>query len=341
MHFLRKIYRTLGSPGSNYFARIPAIIRRPMSWILLLIVLFSVAAIVSGAVAVIMARAIVEPDRMTDGRAVAIFHRLSPEDLDLPYANLNFDVRDEQTGDRMRIVGWWIPSAVPSNRTCLILHGHSDAKVGGIAWAPLFHEMGFNVCVIDLRAHGESGGKYTTAGYYERYDTAQVIDQLHRDKPAAMKKLTLFGVSHGGAIAIATACQRDDIAAVIVDSPYRDFASAARHQAEAVGTPLRFTFGFATRLAEWFASADFDEVAPAQLIPTLRTPIFMISSGNDPMVPPDDLRALQTALQSRPADFGLGDSWLIPNAYHVCGLQEEPEMYRARVKTFLSAVSAI
>ena len=108
---------------------------------------------------------------------------------------MNFSVIDESGGPKLKIAGWWIGNPEARGRCAVILHGYSDAKVGGIAWAPLLRELGFAILAIDLRAHGESGGAYSTAGYWERHDLNQVLDQLKAARPAETRQILLFGIS--------------------------------------------------------------------------------------------------------------------------------------------------
>ena len=105
-------------------------------------------------------------------------------------------MRDEQTGNPLKLAAWWIPAKSagggPATRTILLIHGYADAKVGAIAWAPTLHALGWNILAIDLRAHGESGGKLSTAGYWERHDVVQLIDQFRAQRPRETATLVLF-----------------------------------------------------------------------------------------------------------------------------------------------------
>ena len=115
---------------------------------------------------------------MSDARANWILKRLTPLDLGLDFEEQSFVVRDEQTGGKLRLAAWWIPSP-GSTRTMLLIHGYADAKVGGIAWAPMLHSLGWNILAIDLRAHGESEGVHTTAGYFERHGSRILTYELN------------------------------------------------------------------------------------------------------------------------------------------------------------------
>ena len=108
----------------------------------------------------------------------------------------------------LRAAAWWIPAHAPSTCTILLIHGRGDAKVGAIAWAPTIHALGWNILAIDLRGHGESEGVHSTAGYFERHDVAQVINQFRAARPVATETLAIFGVSLGAAVATATPLSR-------------------------------------------------------------------------------------------------------------------------------------
>src|SRR5437868_12774319 len=92
-----------------------------------------------------MARMLLRPPRMNDARASFVLKRLSPSDLGMSYESLSFVVRDEHSGSRLRLAGWWIPAPSRDTDKCVVLiHGYGDAKVGAIAWAPLWHSLGYH-----------------------------------------------------------------------------------------------------------------------------------------------------------------------------------------------------
>src|SRR6476620_7955891 len=128
-------------PHSSFSIRpfLPIILLVP---VLTFIAVLLVSAILLTALLIVMlARTLLRPERMNDGKAILRLHRLSPGDLSLRFADVHFDVRDEQTGKPLHIAGWWIPADASSDQTILLLHGYSDAKVGSIAWAPLLHSL--------------------------------------------------------------------------------------------------------------------------------------------------------------------------------------------------------
>ena len=98
---------------------------------------------------------------MNEAKALYFLHRLTPEDINLPYESIYFVVNDlaSRSEKKIRLTAWWITHPEPVNQCAIILHGYGDAKVGGIAWAPLMRSLGFHVLAIDLRANPYSTQK--------------------------------------------------------------------------------------------------------------------------------------------------------------------------------------
>ena len=287
-----------------------------------------------------VARVLVHPPRMTDGKAIYILKRLSPMDLGLQFQDLRFQVIDQHNGRPLNLVAWWMPTddSRAQGRCVILVHGYADAKVGAIAWAPLFHEAGYHILAIDLRGHGESEGKVTTAGYFERHDLNQVIDQLRQRFPNQTRELMLFGISMGAAVVAATAVMRDDLSAVILESPYVDFRQAAAAHGMLMGLPLPWLQKSSIRLAQKLTGADFGEVRPVDLIPRISCPLMVIQSGEDPLVRPVEMDALQAAVDSRHG--ALSEYWRIAGAGHVLGMAADPMEYERRIQSFLARVKA-
>src|SRR5688500_17620264 len=239
---------------------------RMAEYVILVLILLLAGAVALVGTAALMARLLLRPPRMTDGKALYLLKRLSPADIGIAHESIAFTVRDERTGRGLKLASWWMPASSPSATTVVLLHGYADAKVGGIAWAPLLLGMGMNVFAIDLRAHGDSDGTQVTAGYFERHDLDAVISQLKGIHADESQSIVLFGVSLGSAVAIATADLRDDVSAVVMDSPFAHYRAAIDVHARLLGAPGGVVARLAATIAEWMSGADFDKVRPVDLV---------------------------------------------------------------------------
>jgi uncharacterized protein len=300
----------------------------------LILMLLAGALILLALLSFIMAWFLLRPPRMTDGKAAWILKRLTPGDLGLPFTPLTFTIRDQQADQPLKIAAWWIPHN-SSHKTALVLHGYADAKVGALAWAPIFHQLGYNLLLPDLRAHGESAGKITTGGYQERHDIDQVINELRARYPTESRHLILFGASLGAAVAAALAADRDDIDAVILDSPYIDFPAAASAHFDLLGIGLRPLHRAATALAQKLSGANFSTVRTIDLIHKSHSPLLLIQGQADAMTPPQHQAQFQSAISHR-TDGSI--YWILPQVPHLMPLAADPDAYRQRVSDFLSSI---
>ncbi|MFT3784576.1 MAG: alpha/beta hydrolase [Tepidisphaeraceae bacterium] len=309
--------------------------------IIWLSIVFALAALVLIVVALRqMSDMLLHPPRMTEGKALRVLQRTGPADVGIAeFEPLTFTVpAGEGSCEKRRelqIAAWWMPHPTPSTRTCILVHGYADSKIGALAWAPTWRDLGFNLLAIDLRAHGDSQGTTSTGGFFEAQDLERVIDLMKDAKPQAASSVALFGVSLGGATVLACAAQRDDVSAVVCDSVYAHYRRAAQNHARLIAAPLRSMQYLAIRHAERTAGADFDAVAPIHTLPRIRCPVMLIHGGNDPFVPKDDVTALDVALTARgnPRDV----HWIESEAFHVLALHRDAEAYRERIRSFVNS----
>lgn len=295
------------------------------------LVLLAVGGVLCAGIVILLARSLITPPRMTDGKAAWVLKRLSPGDLNLRFEEASFVVRDAKNGEPLKIATWWIPNSQANGRCVILIHGYADAKVGAIAWAPTWHSLGWNILAIDLRAHGESGGHNCTGGFLERHDVNDVINQLRTTRPAETDHLALFGVSFGAAVAVATAALRDDIGAVVLDSPVPDFALGAIIHMERLGAPGGIPLRLAVALAQRITGARYDQVRLLDLLPKLRCPLLIIAPEYDALLDHGMGEKLRETLATKPGSRYC----VVPSSSHLMALATDPGEYRNIISAFL------
>lgn len=302
--------------------------------VVLLVILLCLALLVVVAGTVVgLSRFLLRPSRMNDGKAMYLLGRLDPTDLGLAFEPCRFDVPDGR-GRSIAIAGWWIDAA--ADRTCVLIHGYGDAKVGALAWAPAWRAAGFNLLLIDLRGHGESGGHDSTAGFHERDDLDAVLNQLRAARPGATRQVALFGVSLGGAVSLATAARRDDLAGIVIDSVYDDYRRAIATHADQMRAPLTSLLPLTIALAERWSASRFADVRPVDTLARIRCPVMLIHCDADRLMPPGAADALAAALAARgePRDV----HWRVPEAGHTLALAADAEEYARRIAAFAESI---
>lgn len=171
--------------------------------------------------------------------------------------------------------------------TAVLLHGLGESKANYLGVARRLSAKGLNAVLIDLRAHGCSGGKYITYGAKEKDDVKAVLDELGR-KGLKIGDVYAFGTTLGGAVAIQYAAIDPRCKGVMAMAPYRDAASAAR-RIMVVLAPAMSEHDFAQTLAEAGKLADFNpaEASAVAAAGKLTCPLLLSHGLLDVLVPVD------------------------------------------------------
>lgn len=138
---------------------------------------------------------------------------MAPGQLDLPQEKVEFTTRDG-----IGLKGWWIENEAP-RWTAIFCHGYMMNRSELVALAAMMHRHGASCLLFDFRAHGDSHGKKTGLGWYEREDAraaAEFARQRQSDLP-----IVFVGSSMGSAAAVFAVGEDPSIAdALILDSVY-------------------------------------------------------------------------------------------------------------------------
>ncbi len=174
---------------------------------------------------------------------------LSPADLHLSFSEFWFTNRDNQ-----QLHAWFIPAENPVRATIFYLHGVGDNKISGLRLAQVFHSRHFNVMMYDSRAHGKSGGRYCTYGYYEKFDVSNAIDILIEKEKTFLGNIGLFGTSMGAAIAVQAASIEPRIRAVVAEGCFTNLRTiTVDYQRRLLWMPWHFLRNVAMKRSEHIA----------------------------------------------------------------------------------------
>jgi uncharacterized protein len=249
----------------------------------------------------------------------------TPADVGLEYREVGL-----RSSDGLALSAWWVER--DSSRVAVLVHGWGGDKSSRhvLETAVVYEEAGFDVLMLDLRAHGESEGERVTVGYREVRDVRGALSWLDR-RGVDPGRVVLHGWSMGGAAAI-RAAPGTGVAAVVEESAYADLPPLLRERLpEVSGLPAFFTPSilFVGRRFLGIEPWAVRPVEEAERLSREGVPFMIIHSRDDEVVPFEHAETLAKAHPG--ATF-----WDVEGYGHV-GAHEHPE-YRERLLGFLDQV---
>lgn len=174
-----------------------------------------------------------------------------------------------------------------TNNYVVICHGVTENKINSLRFVRMFERLGFNSVVYDHRRHGDSGGKTTSFGFYEKIDLQSVVEAV-RERAGQDAVLGIHGESMGAATTLLYAGSIiDDADFYISDCAFSDFEQQVYH-IMTQSTPLRSSL--AIRFANLFLKLrdgyTLNLVSPIDVIDKIEKPVLFIHSLQDDFILP-------------------------------------------------------
>ncbi|MER1999056.1 MAG: alpha/beta fold hydrolase [Lysinibacillus sp.] len=214
--------------------------------------------------------------------------------------------------------------------TIIICHGVTENKFNSIKYARMFEKMGFNTVVYDHRRHGETGGKTTSYGYYEKLDLQQIVVYV-REQIGPHAKLGIHGESMGAATTLLYAGDvADEADFYIADSAFSDFQQLLfcimKNSISVEIKPAVYVTDILLRLRDGYTSK---QISPIAATPNIIKPVLFLHNKFDTFIPAsmsEDLFAAKVGDKMLHL-FDVGD--------HTQAYNETPDEYEKVVNTFL------
>lgn len=174
-----------------------------------------------------------------------------------------------------------------TNNYVVICHGVTENKINSLRFVRMFERLGFNSVVYDHRRHGDSGGKTTSFGFYEKVDLQSIVEAV-RERAGKDAVLGIHGESMGAATTLLYAGSIiDDADFYISDCAFSDFEQQVYHIMTQT-TPLRTSL--AIRFANLFLKLrdgyTLNLVSPIDVIDKIEKPVLFIHSLQDDFILP-------------------------------------------------------
>ncbi|NJB84691.1 hypothetical protein GGR26_000436 [Lewinella marina] len=255
-------------------------------------------------------------------------------DLDPGRLGYPFEASTLTTDDGLRLATYYIPATVPARGNLLILHGKDSARERYLEYLPQLVPYGYNVMLVDARAHGRSQGTYTTFGYREWADVVAAVRQLRHLAPGL--PTGVFGHSMGGAVALQALSRSPEIDFGIVESAFTHLgeithAYACRQTGLDLPRPLiELLLDRAAQLADF----EHRSVDPLQAAAHVQQPVLVVHGEVDRNIDLDHGRQLYAGLGSTRKAF-----YVVKGGGHDDLTEVGGDAYFRRLRAFLEEVT--
>jgi fermentation-respiration switch protein FrsA (DUF1100 family) len=175
----------------------------------------------------------------------------------------------------------------PENRTkiAVFCHGYKASKTASIVYAKILMELGYSAVVYDHRNHGNSDKKFTSMGYYEKYDLKTILDWCFIRFGKDIHIIT-HGESMGSATVLGHLAIDDRVTAAIADCGYSDLGDLLKHQLKTYfHLPYQPFLPVAKVFIKLRGGFRVSEVSPKVGALQSKTPILFIHGDRDDYVP--------------------------------------------------------
>ncbi len=219
----------------------------------------------------------------------------------------------------------------PTGKWIILVHGYGNSAAMMVRMfdAREMRDRGYNILLPDLRAHGSSGGKYVSMGYFDRFTVMGWIKWIIERDPDA--SIALMGVSMGAATVMLTSGEKlpANVKCIVEDcgytNAYEQFASVIKSS----GIPAGFVLAGANAVAKLCAGYSFKQASPIDAVKKCTLPMMFIHGEKDDFVPTWMVYPLYEACNAEKKLL------LVPDAIHARSNRKHPELYWPEVFGFI------
>ncbi|CAJ1333630.1 unnamed protein product [Effrenium voratum] len=266
---------------------------------------------------------------------------LTPEDLNMPYEEVQFF-----TEDGISLTGWFIPQSSggrPSRRVVVCCHPYNNSKSNLLGVARGLWDRRYSVFMFDFRSFADTKTQQSV-GFLEQRDCRSAILAAKGRAPEDAK-VALVGASMGGAVALMVGHEEGaatGVVGVATDCAFGQLTAVLEGRVMATVRFPRPLAAAAVQLADWLNPWCYgyalSEVSPVTAVARegADVPLLLIHADHDEVVPVSQAHAIYSA-----ASCAQKDLVVMQHCHHVgCFFQDRARYVKLLADFFDSAFAA-
>lgn len=243
---------------------------------------------------------------------------------------------ETESSDGLKISSWRFQKEDPEG-IVIVLHGMDGQDASSLLdFGKFFSDNNYETFCLDMRAHGKSEGNQIGFGYTEVKDVEALLDWIKSQPKYSNKEIILYGISMGGATAINTASERDEVDKVISVSAFQSTEKTFLDYMRSQDLPEFVVQSFKPSI-RLLITLKYDSKpiknAPISKIRQVNNPILLIHGDQDQQILIDQAYNLKEAAGQN------AELWAVENKKHMVVtdiLNPDNEWYRERILEFIN-----
>ncbi|NTW96172.1 MAG: alpha/beta hydrolase [Erysipelotrichaceae bacterium] len=189
--------------------------------------------------------------------------------------------------DGLKLHAYYLPTKDPK-ALVILHHGYTSRAEDMSMFAKLYRDhLDVDILCVDMRAHGQSEGKYLGFGWLEKDDTRQWISFMN-DKLGKNLPVILHGVSLGGSTVLNLAGNNcpEQVKIIVDDSGFSDLNRQFKRQfKEIFHLPIYPMLPLGSLWCKMILGFSFKEASPIEYASLIQVPTLIIHGLKDMFVP--------------------------------------------------------
>ncbi len=214
---------------------------------------------------------------------------------------------------------------------CICFHGYRGSALRDFSGGGLFLiREGYNVLLVDERAHWRSEGHTISFGINERFDVLTWLDYAVR-RFGKEKPIFLFGISMGGGTVLMASGQKlpENVKGIVADCPFNSPKDIILHVCRKIKLNPTLSWPLVWASAHVFGHFDINAATAADEAKKTTVPIMIIHGEGDTFVP------MSMSMQVRDANPEMITMHTFPEAGHGLSYYYDTQRYERLVLDFL------
>ncbi|GAB2024337.1 alpha/beta hydrolase [Lactovum odontotermitis] len=233
------------------------------------------------------------------------------------------------TSDGLQLHAWYLPAEQPTNKTVIMAHGYDGIRDRFFGFSWLFHHLGYNLVMPEMRASTEAQGRWVGFGWLDKEDMKCWIAQTIKKNPEA--EIALWGISMGASTIMMLSGDTlpSNVKCFIEDCGYDSVWNEIKHQLHRYHVPAWPILPLMSFWCKIFAGYDWHEASSVTQLAKNTRPLLLIHGQEDNFVP------FSMLAKNAAASQGITEVLEVPKAGHTQAYETDIPLYRQTIRKFL------